>query len=295
MVGLPYKDAPVSTNRFGFRGPECDVEPAPNTITIVGIGDSVMFGYGVPDGRDYLTVLERHLNQKYPQKSWRCINTAVPAYNTVMEVETLKAKGLRFAPDLVILGLVPNDLVLPPFIRVVDDVFDLKRSFLFDRLTRGTSWAQNRNGFQLLDGRDPQLLFLKGIDGAAENVPEKYKAMEGLDGFKGAIGELDQMSKEHGFPVVMFTNTEDKTLANMLQATKSTGWTWIRLLPDLNQYLKAHGGGRWDPDHPEAYLASALAVTPDDGHPSVMQHLMAASRILEDLEKDGIIDQLLAK
>ncbi len=289
LAGVRYKDAPVSTNRFGFRGPEVDVAEGPDTVTIVGLGDSVMFGYGVPDGSDYLSLLERRLAEKYPQKQWRCINTAVPAYNTVLEVETLETKALPFGPDVVILGLVPNDLVLPPYIRVPLDVWDLSRSFLYDRLARWASGAPDRAAL----GRDPQLLFLKSPEGRATVVPDKYKALQGWEPFLKSLRRLDELSKERGFDVVLFTNTEDPTGVQMIQAAKKLGWPHARLLPEIQQYLKQHGGGSWDPDHPEAYLKSDLSVTPDDGHPSVLQHGMAANRLLIELERSGIIARLL--
>ena len=53
------------------------------------------------------------LNAAYPQKTWEIINTGVPGYNTVMEVATMRAKGLALEPDIVILNVVTNDLNLP--------------------------------------------------------------------------------------------------------------------------------------------------------------------------------------
>jgi len=289
MEKMLYKDAPVSTNRFGFRGPDIEPTEGLDTITIVGLGDSVMFGYGVPDGADYISMLERRLRQRHPQKSWRCINTAVPAYNTAMEVETLKTKGLQFGPDLVILGLVPNDLVLPPYIRVVTDVWDLRRSFLLERVGCWLKGLPSRASL----GRDPHLLHRKSPEGMSAPVPEKYEGLQGWPAFLAALDELDALSKEHGFEVVFFTNTEDEAAMTMIQAAKKLGWPHARLLPDIQKYLKHHGGGSWDAEHPEAYLASALAVKPDDGHPSVLQHRMAADRILAELERSGVLERLL--
>jgi GDSL-like Lipase/Acylhydrolase family len=290
---VPFRDAPVTTNRFGFRGPEIEVDEGPDTVTIVGIGDSVMFGYGVPDGADYLSVLERLLRQRYPQKDWRCINTAVPGYNTVIEVATLKARGLRFGPDLVILGIASNDLGLPGYVRLDDDPLDLRRCFLFERLARGTSWAPDRNGFQPLEGHDPHLLNLKSDVGRAAVLPAWYDGLKGWESAAAALRELDALAHEHGFPVVTVTITEDPVSLRMLHAAAAMGWTTVRVLPDIQRFLHEHGGGRWDPDHPEAYLASALSVSPGDGHPSALQDTMAADRILADLERTGIIARLL--
>jgi len=294
MRDVPFKGAPFSTNSHGFRGPEVEVAEGPDTVTIVGLGDSVMFGYGVADERPYLAVLERHLNHKYPQKRWRCINTAAPAYNTVMEVETLRSRALAFGPDLVILGLVSNDLVLPPYMRAEVDVFDPGRSFLFERLLAGTRWADDRNGFDLREGRDARLVFRSGLDEAPE-TPERYKNMTGWEPFRAALGDLQSMAAEHGFRVVTFTNTEDDTTERMTRLAAEHHWPHVTLLPEIQRYLREHGGGEWSPERPEAYLASKLAVAPDDGHPSPMQHQLAAAKLLNELERQGLIAELLAR
>jgi lysophospholipase L1-like esterase len=292
MRDVPFKGAPFSTNSHGFRGPEMDVAEAPGTVTIVGLGDSVMFGYGVADDRPYLALLERRLQQKYPQRQWRCVNTAVPAYSTVIEVETLRTRALPFGPDLVILGLVSNDLVLPPYMRRVDDVFDLGRSFFYEQIVEGTRWTIDRNGFDLREGRDRRLVF-KADQVAGAVVDDKYLQLTGWDAFHQALRDLDGLSREHGFEVVTFTNTEDATLRRMLKAARDLGWQQVRLLPEIDAYLAEHGGGKWDPDDPKAYLASGLAVAPDDGHPSPLQHWMAAEKLLSELERGGVIARLL--
>ena len=72
------------------------------------------------------------LARHYPERTWRCINTSAPSYNVVTKVETLKEKGLRFEPDLVVLEIALNNLDLPNYIRVEEDPYDLSRSFLLD-------------------------------------------------------------------------------------------------------------------------------------------------------------------
>ena len=57
------------------------------------------------------------------------INTAVPGYNTVMEIETMKENGLRYKPDIVIVGYIVNDFDLPNFIRETENYFSFQRSF----------------------------------------------------------------------------------------------------------------------------------------------------------------------
>jgi len=79
------------------------VKKSINTVRIVTLGDSHMFGWGVAEKEMYTNVLENMLNSKFPEKKWEIINTAVPGYNTYMEVETLKRKAIMYSPDIVIM------------------------------------------------------------------------------------------------------------------------------------------------------------------------------------------------
>jgi hypothetical protein len=134
LSGVTLKFKPVDINSDGFRGPVYPRQPRPGTIRILGIGDSVMFGWGVREEDSYLRVLEGMLSQHKSDTRFEVINTAVPGYNTAMEVATLEKRGLAFHPDLVIVGFVGNDLGLPNFIAHRDNYFSLTRSFLAEFL-----------------------------------------------------------------------------------------------------------------------------------------------------------------
>ena len=98
-VVIPYKllkkNTPVTTNPDGFRGKSIPLHKSSQSIRIVGIGDSCMFGWGVKDEEVYLSILSEPPNSNHPEYSWEIINMAVIGYNTVMEVETLKEKGIE--------------------------------------------------------------------------------------------------------------------------------------------------------------------------------------------------------
>jgi acetyltransferase AlgX (SGNH hydrolase-like protein) len=102
-AGLASGD--VRTNSWGLRDREYPLEKPPGTFRIVGIGDSFTFGSTSPRGI-YLEVLEEMLAAG--GGTVEVINTGVPSYSTHQEIGHLKKIGLRFAPDLVILGLFPT-------------------------------------------------------------------------------------------------------------------------------------------------------------------------------------------
>ncbi len=292
LAGVPFRDVSLSTNSFGFRGEEIEVEAEPNTVTIVGIGDSVMFGHGVGDGICYLRVLERELRERYPAKNWRVINTGVPAYNTVMELETLKTKALQFKPDLVIINLVPNDLVLPQYVRMEEDAFDLSRSFLIDMLRDLRSGVDH--GFEVEEGRDDRLtLRQKNSDGRRTKIPERYRELVGWEPWGKAMDELVALSKEHGFQLLSFSTVENETLEKMIEEAEARGIMHVRLLPEIEAHMREKYGVGFDYKAKGPYMNSDLVVSLIDGHPSELQHRMAAEKILKSMAEAGLFEKLM--
>ena len=291
LSGVPFKGVPLSTDRHGFRGPERTVAPGPDTVTVLGLGDSVMFGHGVGDGLPYLDVLEKGLRRRHPQRAWRVINTAVPAYNTVQELATLRAKGLAHQPDLVILGLVGNDLVLPRYVRVVEDVFDLSRSFLWEQLSaRLGDDGLERHGFALNEGRDPRLVHHQAVSTSRE-VPEAYRHLVGWEPFTAALEELDRLSDEHGFEVLVVTVIEHGA-EQMLEYISRYDWPLVRMRPVIQRELGAGGEVATGPVDLDAYLRSDLVVNASDAHPSARLHFLIAQELLRALEQNGLIEAL---
>ncbi|MBM3976090.1 MAG: SGNH/GDSL hydrolase family protein [Planctomycetes bacterium] len=147
MRDVPFKGRPLSTDSRGFRSAELPASKEPDDIVVLGLGDSVMFGHGVGDGEPYMSVLERRLNKHRPERRWHTVNTAVPGYTTVMEVETLKKKGLALAPDLVVIDFVPNDLELPIYLIAEKNVWNPSRSFLYEYLKKGPQVGPDYGAF----------------------------------------------------------------------------------------------------------------------------------------------------
>lgn len=100
-----FRRKKFTTNSLGFRGNE--IPNKTSKFRIVGIGDSVMMGWGVSDTDTYLNQLEIGLNKSgYDVET---INLATMGYNTTQEYYLLKEYGVELRPDLVILNFVGND------------------------------------------------------------------------------------------------------------------------------------------------------------------------------------------
>ena len=92
----------------GFRGPERKIEKPPGTFRIVGVGDSVIYGSGVPYEATYLTRLEAALAERGGPPV-DAINLGIPGYWPEPQALVLQHYGLRYQPDLVLVGVFTND------------------------------------------------------------------------------------------------------------------------------------------------------------------------------------------
>jgi hypothetical protein len=94
----------VTLNRHGFRERDvADIKPA-GTIRIAVVGDSFVFGNGIPAERRFSTLLQHSL-----PSGFEVLNFGVPGNNTREQVETLR-RALAFMPDVVLLQWFVNDV-----------------------------------------------------------------------------------------------------------------------------------------------------------------------------------------
>lgn len=277
-----YAEGRVTTNGHGFRSPERDVAKPGGTFRVLGLGDSYMFGQGVSDDEAYLAVLERALARRDPARRWEGVNTAVPGYNTAMQVATLEEKGLAWSPDVIVVEVVGNDFDLPNFIRTPRDPTSLRRSFLADfvrgRLRRlGSSPAQPEGltaapeepipgGVHFLD--DP------------ERVPPEYRGMVGLAAWERAMEDLAAIGRRTGIPVVVMTQGVSFDRRLWRTATR-LGMHYLDLHPALRGWLRANGYAE--------YARSPLVVRQDDPHPSRLGHELVAKELVGFLETKGLL------
>jgi len=101
----------VKINSDGLRDYDHLIEKPNDTIRILIVGDSQEFGWGVELEESYPKVLERLLNENCNGKKYEVISLAVPGYDIWQKVELFRVKGLKYSPDIIILGLGTDDLV----------------------------------------------------------------------------------------------------------------------------------------------------------------------------------------
>ncbi len=116
----------VAINSVGQRGREHEREKPRGTVRVLLLGDSTAWGWGVDDEQAFAHLVEEQLEVEV-------INLAVPGYSTDQQVLQLERDGWAWAPDLVLLAVVHNDLV-----GVRHPEFHGMRKPLFTRAKDGT-------------------------------------------------------------------------------------------------------------------------------------------------------------
>jgi len=281
-LSVEFLGQPVTTTAEGFRW----TPPAPSDRSIVrrivGVGDSIMFGWGVQDRETYLARLQTLLHEAQPTVAWQIVNTAVPGYNTAMEIETLRQKGIPFRPDLVIIDFVSNDLELPNFIREDEDRFALDRSYLVDLIAASLGRIEDQSpGPRLVN--TPMTVDNRFQDDPAK-VPRQYRNMVGHAAYANSMKDLAEFSRRFDFEVVVMGwwfpseihpiprrlwNEQGFSVAPFVSCT--TGKLEAQGVPEQDWYLSA-----------------------SDHHPSALLHDLAALCLFDYLQSTGALERLVA-
>lgn len=117
---LPFRHRPHAVaawgggsriNSFGFYDDEFSEQKRAGEIRGIAIGDSVIMGNGVTIAEALPNRLEARLGARDGDAGrYQIINAGVQGYWTAQYAEVLR-RGLRFAPDFVVLGFCMNDVM----------------------------------------------------------------------------------------------------------------------------------------------------------------------------------------
>jgi hypothetical protein len=120
IEGLPYENTPngwflryskvsgwvfYKHNSLGMRDVERDFEKRQGNRRILVLGDSVMYGGEVK----FENIFSRQLEKMFNSDDVEVLNCGVTSYSLKEYPVYLREKGVRFSPDLVVLGLCLND------------------------------------------------------------------------------------------------------------------------------------------------------------------------------------------
>ena len=254
-LDLQFGEARVRTNSAGMRSDlEFALEKPAGTLRVVGIGDSGMFGWNVEQNEDYVTVLGKLLNARGDGRRYETINLGVPGYNTQMEVDALVDKGLRYRPDIVVIGWCENDYQLPFMSPQIGQWTRRDVSFLWLLIFR----RQEFSNLALVQIND-----LSHAD--RTHIPEFFRENSGVEGVRRSLLRLRELAAKEGFHVLFLGPL--KTRSDALVAEVG--------LPAYNTYQKLPKG-TWPAEYNVHFI-----------HPAAGGHRLLAESLAGEFERRG--------
>jgi lysophospholipase L1-like esterase len=286
-----FKGKPVRTDAQGLRGSrDYALQKPPGTFRIAGLGDSVMFGWGVGEGETYLQIVERRLNEPLPtapaapgasaRRRFEVLDFGVPGYNTAMEVATYEHRAAAFSPDLVLVHFIGNDFDLPHFMKLPKSRRSPLHWYLAELLRARFGPSRPE------DEVDPDLLGHDRSDLPAEERAEvrgQYQDMVGESAFRRAMARLAALTRPRGIPVVVMALGGGGGNGKIARETaEANGFRFLDASPRFYDYLVAHGleGERQN-------WVKVFRI-PHDGHPNALGHQLYAEVVMAELEERGI-------
>ncbi|HET7293763.1 MAG TPA: SGNH/GDSL hydrolase family protein [Vicinamibacteria bacterium] len=234
----------VRTNAAGFREREFTAHKPPGALRVVGIGDSIMWGWGVEEQDTFLRRLERALAPAI-RPPVEVLNLAVPTYNAAQEAAVLERHGMPLAPDLVIVAYTMNDGAPPAF--------------------GGMSSPRRFKERADLLGRAAELL--------PDPADAGLRASESVLRVAAAFERIRGLAQAAGVPVLLFIYPYDAPdLPRRLALQR--GFLYADVYPAFEALARAR---RVADLHA---LAKELAATPYDLHPGPIAHATVAEVLL---------------
>lgn len=201
----------VVINEHGLRGPSTPLGKPAGTRRLLILGDSVVFGWGAPQDSIFPARLQRSFAAR--DSSVEVIAAGVASWNTRTEYEWLRARGLMFEPDALLVVVVGND---------ADPIYighsDVPRDSLFGPETpRRALGSALRDAWQRAYRRSRILAYVQyarvfvrqqGIESAGypPDSPRWRDAQLALDGIIDTCGE-------NGIELFVFLYGDDERVA----------------------------------------------------------------------------------
>ncbi|MGB2869052.1 MAG: SGNH/GDSL hydrolase family protein [Bacteroidota bacterium] len=130
---IPGKSTPtVTINNNGFRGADFLPQKPAGIIRIVCMGNSITFGQEASsDSTTYPFLLNKELNGLPSlRKRVEVLNCAVSGYNSFQSLEELQLQILPYHPDVIILCLGWNDIIMAKQIGWHKQIYGPNRDYL---------------------------------------------------------------------------------------------------------------------------------------------------------------------
>lgn len=104
-------DFTIKTNSKGLRDRDFSYQKDEDTTRFLLLGDSFTFGYGVEGDETYPKLLEEKFKKEFPDRKIEVINAGITGWGTSQYSDYLKTEGIKYNPDIILVGFYINDVV----------------------------------------------------------------------------------------------------------------------------------------------------------------------------------------
>lgn len=259
-----YYGVEIRTNSFGCRSEEIPAAKGEKR-RILFLGDSFTLGFGVPYDRIFTSLLGQRLADSPP--GFEIVNAGVGNYNSMMELQWFRKRGLQLRPDVVVLMYYLNDVEPTPLLSPTR-VFLASHSYLYAFLaSRGRklmaaagakrySWKSYYQ--RLYDDGNPSLL-------ANRDALDQLAALCRKNGIRLFVANIPDLHELEPYPFSAATSYIERASRE-------------NLLPflDLQPLLSTEAPGTW-------------WVSFEDTHANAAAHEVFAAAILGMLCREGAV------
>lgn len=267
----------VSTNPEGLRTPYPAVPATDGTFTVLMLGDSRVFGWGVEGYQTIAAGLEASLMARMG-RSVRVVNGGVPGYSSVQSLMLLETRGLMFQPDVVVWEISHHNFRSSP----EPD----SRAYDMDRTSRlGWFFASHSALYRVVRGRllallpPPEMAPVQlDLDSWGDSDPNSDAVRVPRADLERALARAAELAEQHDFQLSVYFPPEfDQAPEQYLSAVRQAQGPRLHWLA-VHQPFVGAGGLSY-----EAYL------TGDPGHFSAAGSALVGQVLADALAEQGLL------
>ena len=257
----------VHINSVGLRSPEIAMHKPLGCKRVLVLGDSVAFGWGVPEEQIFSRRLENALRHQLACPV-EVIDAGVTGYATVDEADYFTHEGLEVEPDVVLIYYIENDNVSTTHVQGA--VASFLKDWVVFRSTLASAvlyaWRVNRWKWRASAA---------GGDRASYEAEQRaWDSRPGTAASLAALHEIGSVAKQRGMRTILASNPNnlgDRSIdevrnRRLREVSASDDFVFVDIGPALVPYR--------DRD---------LAVSATDRHPNGFAHGVIAEALLPAL------------
>ncbi len=260
-----YYGVEINTNSLGLRDVEFKIPKPLGTKRVMMLGDSFTLGWGVPFSETLAKRLEKQIATKF--SNYEILNMGTGNYNSSMEVELFKRKGLTLEPNIVVLMYYINDTEPTP--KISSNTYPLMKHVYLPNYVNA------------------KLTQLSMMEGASDWLQTYYRKLyspdsEGFRKSKDALKELIRLTADKKIKLLIVNIPDLRRLdkypfgfatALAKEAAEKSVLPFLDLLPFF-----------------ENYDGKTLWVSKDDSHMNSHANSIAAEAIFEKMIKEKMLE-----